>query len=324
MICFEATDPRRRGQSNFSRSVTVTNSGSSTGRVHGATTECVNGTLFVVATPIGALSDVSLRAREVLAAVDRIAAEDTRVTRTLLRELRITPPPLISYHDHNENDRVDDLIGRLQSGEDVALVSDAGTPLISDPGYRLVTAAVASGIPVVVVPGPCSAIAALSGSGLPVDRFLFLGFLPREPGRRDATLAERAWETATLVFFESPHRLRESLSAISAAWGPRRLALVHNLTKPTERWRRGTLASVAAELAAEEEIRGEITLVVSGYEGPSGVADDQRVEALIVGLVEAGVPVGTVRDVVARVYDRPRRDVYQSALAARRTRREEP
>lgn len=308
----------------FFIAITVADSRSWTRGSRGATTVCVNGTLYVVATPIGALSDLSTRARDVLATVDRIAAEDTRVTRTLLRELQITPPPLISYHDHNEIERSEQILRHLQAGERVALVSDAGTPLISDPGYRLVTAAVASGIPIVVVPGPSSAIAALCGSGLPSDRFLFLGFLPREPGKREDLLRARAWETATLVLFEAPHRARESMTAMLSVWGPRRIAMVHNLTKPTERWRRGTLATVLAELAEEEEIRGEITLVVEGYDGPSGVADDARVEALIVALVEGGVPVGTVRDVVARVYDRPRRDVYQRALLARRGPPEEP
>jgi 16S rRNA (cytidine1402-2'-O)-methyltransferase len=278
---------------------------------------CVKGTLYVVATPIGTVSDLSPRARDVLATVDRIAAEDTRVTRALLRELGITSPPLTSYHDHNETDRSKEILHHLEGGESVALVSDAGTPLISDPGYRLVTGAVASAIPIVVVPGPCSAIATLSGSGLPVDQFQFLGFMPREAGKRSEVLARRAFDRETMVLYEAPHRVVESLRAVLEAWGPRRVALVHNLTKPTERWRRGTVDAVLAELEAEEEVRGEITMVIEGDQGPEGAADDARVEALIVGLVEAGVPVGTVRDVVARVYDRPRRDVYQRALRAR-------
>ncbi|MEQ1569506.1 MAG: 16S rRNA (cytidine(1402)-2'-O)-methyltransferase [Myxococcota bacterium] len=271
-----------------------------------------------MATPIGARSDLSPRAREVLSSVHRIAAEDTRVTRQLLQQEGIPVPPLVSYHDHNERERADELVGRLEQGETVALVSDAGTPLISDPGYRLVNACWDRGIPVVVVPGPSAAVAALSGAGLPTHEWLFVGFLPRDPGPRDARIAERRFERATVVLYEAPHRLLDTLRALAGSWGPRRAAVVHNLTKPTEVWRRGTLDGLAESVAALDEVRGEITLVVEGHGGPES-PDDARCDALIDAMVAAGIPVGTVRDVVCRVYDRPRRDVYQRALAARAT-----
>jgi 16S rRNA (cytidine1402-2'-O)-methyltransferase len=277
----------------------------------------VSGTLYVVATPIGSMSDLAPRAREVLATADRIAAEDTRVTRQLLQQLGLPVPRLTSYHDHNEKERAAEIVEFLRAGERVALVSDAGTPLISDPGYRLVNEAWAAGVPVVVIPGPCAAVAALSGAGLPTNVFLFVGFLPRDPGPRAATLRERAHDPATLVLYEAPHRALETLAALEEVLGPRRAALVHNLTKPTEVWRRGTLSSLRSELAQQEVVRGEITLVVEGYGGPPGAADQARVEALIDALVRAGVPVTTVRDVVCEVYDRPRREVYQRALQAR-------
>jgi 16S rRNA (cytidine1402-2'-O)-methyltransferase len=279
--------------------------------------DAVSGTLYIVATPIGATSDLSPRAREVLGSVDRIAAEDTRVTRQLLQACGLPVPALVSYHDHNEKERSPELIKDLTNGRSVALVSDSGTPLISDPGYRVVNDAWAAGVPVVVVPGPCAAVAALSGAGLPTDRFLFVGFLPRDAGPRQAVIEGLRFERPTLVLYEAPHRARETLAALAAGLGERRVALVHNLTKATERWRRGTLPAIAAELAAEEEVRGEITLVVEGYGGPAGAPEDARVDALVVALVRAGVSVSTVRDVVSEVYDRPRREVYQRALAAR-------
>lgn len=277
----------------------------------------VSGTLFLVPTPIGDLADLAPRAREVLSTVDRIAAEDTRVTRRLLAELGLPCPPIESYHDHNELERAGALCDRIEAGERVALVSDAGTPLVSDPGYRLVTEAVRRGLRVVPLPGPCAAVVALSAAGLPPDRFLFLGFLPRDPGPRAAALAERRSERATLVFYEAPHRLVATLRAMREAWGDRRVAVARSVTKVWEEFVRGPLSEVEATFAAEDPIRGELTVVVEGDTGPAA-AIDERISRLVAGLVAAGVPVATVRDVVAEVYDLPRRDVYQLALDHRR------
>lgn len=278
----------------------------------------VTGTLFVVPTPLGNPADLSPRAREVLGSVDRIAAEDTRNTLRLFREIGLTPPKLVSCHDHNESDRASELVGRMLAGERIALVSDAGTPLISDPGYRVVTEAIAAGIPVVVLPGPCAAVAALSGAGLPSDRFVFLGFLPRDEGPRAAVLRERRFEPATVILYEAPHRILDTLAAIRTQWGERRVSVVRELTKTWETWFRGTVSSVEAEIRALDEVRGEITLVVEGFSGRPDAAEVDRLEALVDALVGAGVPVATVRDVVATVYDRPRREIYQRALQARR------
>lgn len=278
----------------------------------------MNGTLYVVATPIGELADLSPRARHILGAVDRVAAEDTRTAMRMLREAGIGVGVVESCHDHNERRRAPALVARMLAGESVALISEAGTPLLSDPGYRVVRAAIEAGVRVVVVPGPSAAVAALSGAGLPTHPFLFLGFLPRDPGPRDAVLDARRFEPATSVIYEAPHRLLDTLGAIAARWGDRPAALARDLTKPHERWNRGTVASVAAEVAAEGEVRGEATLVVGGCEGDADAAEQARVDALIDALVAAEVPVQVVRDVVASVYARSRRDVYQRALAARR------
>lgn len=250
-----------------------------------------------------------------------IAAEDTRVTRALLRRLEIDAPRLISYHDHNERQRVRGLIRRLEAGQDGALVSDAGTPLVADPGYRLVTAAIDAQVEVIGIPGPCAAVVAVSASGLPPDRFMVVGFLPREPGPRRALLEELRFERSTLVFYVAPHRVVDVLVDLTQAYGPaRRVALARNLTKTQEQWARGSVGDVLGELRREQElegaIRGELTLVVEGTREPAD-RDAERVEALIDALVVAGTPVAQVRDVVSRVFERPRRWVYQRALAAR-------
>jgi 16S rRNA (cytidine1402-2'-O)-methyltransferase len=277
----------------------------------------MDGKLAVVPTPIGRATDLSPRAREALATADLVAAEDTRVTAKLLRELGVHARELVSCHDFNEGERSADFIERIRAGRTVVLVSDAGTPLVSDPGYRVVKAVLAEGLPVEILPGPCAAIVALVGSGLPPDRFLFLGFLPRDAGPRARALEERRRERATIVLYEAPHRIKETLAALREAWGDRRAALARSVTKEWEAWVRGPLSALEAALADEDPVRGELTLVVEGDPEPERPDDEERVQALVRGLVQAGVPVATVRDVVARVYDRPRREVYQPALAAR-------
>lgn len=223
------------------------------------------GRLYVVATPIGNLADVSARAIQTLTRVTLIAAEDTRHTGALLRHLGIRTP-LISLHEHNEAARTPQILERLATGESVALVSDAGTPAISDPGFELVRAAAAAGIEVIAVPGPCAAIAALSIAGLPTDRFCFEGFLPARAAARRARLAALAHEPRTLVLYEAPHRVRALLEAcVASLGGERRAVLARELTKLHESLYRGSLAELAQRAEREPELaRGEIVLIVAG------------------------------------------------------------
>lgn len=225
------------------------------------------GALHVVATPIGNLGDLTARAREVLAGVDAICAEDTRHTRQLLGALGIDRP-LIALHDHNEADMAWKLVERLKAGEALALVSDAGTPLVSDPGYRLVREVRAAGLRVVPLPGACAAIAALSVAGIPSDRFCFEGFLPAKAGARRERLQSLARETRTLVFYESSHRIEECLSDLVAEFGATREAvLARELTKLFETVLGDTLGDLAARVAADENQRkGEFVIVVRGCE----------------------------------------------------------
>jgi len=219
----------------------------------------------VVATPIGNLGDLSARARATLEACAWIAAEDTRHTGALLRHFGISTP-LVSLHEHNERRRTTELLSRLKGGEDVALVSDAGTPGISDPGFHLVRDCLAAGIEAVAIPGPCALIAALSIAGLPAERFCFEGFLPARAAARRARLAELERESRTLVFYESPHRLREMLADCAKhLGGERSAAIAREITKLHETLYRGTLAQLAERAASAQELsRGEIVLIVAG------------------------------------------------------------
>lgn len=224
------------------------------------------GTLYVVGTPIGNLEDVTLRALRLLREVEVIACEDTRRTRVMLARHGISTP-LVSYHEHNERRRAPELVRRLLTGDDVALVSDAGMPTVSDPGFHLVTQAIDAGVPVVPIPGPSAVTAAVSVSGLSADRFLFLGFLPRTRAARRRALEEVAALPVTLVLFEAPHRVETTLVDIGAILGPRRVALVREATKVHEEVLRGRADEIAAAVAATGP-RGEITLVVEGQIGP--------------------------------------------------------
>ena len=220
------------------------------------------GLLYVVATPIGNLEDMTFRAVRVLKEANLIACEDTRQTRKLLEHYDIHTP-LVSYHEFNESERSQELAARLLAGDTIALVSDAGVPLVSDPGYRLVRAAVENGIPVQPVPGPSAALAALSASGLPTDAFHFAGFLPAKAGQRAHALSALAEEEATLIFFEAPHRIIEALEAIEATLGPRPVAVARELTKVHEEIYRGLISQSVAHFSSQAP-RGEITLVVAG------------------------------------------------------------
>ena len=204
----------------------------------------MTGTLYIVATPIGNLEDITLRALRVLREVDWIACEDTRQTRKLLEHFGIAKP-MVSYHEHNESGRAAELVERLTRGGSGALVSDAGTPLISDPGYRLVQAAIAAAIPVVPIPGASAAVSALSAAGLPTDAFRFCGFLPPKSSQRRKTLEQLKPETGTLIFYETPHRILEALEDVAAVMGSRPVVVARELTKLHEEFLRGTAAECA-------------------------------------------------------------------------------
>jgi 16S rRNA (cytidine1402-2'-O)-methyltransferase len=246
------------------------------------------GKLYVVATPIGNLDDLSPRARDVLATAAIIAAEDTRHTRGLLSRIG-AESRLIAYHEHNEEQRVPELLERLERGESVALVSDAGTPLISDPGWRLVHAAQAAGVDVVPVPGPCAAVVALSAAGLPTDHFVFEGFLPRRDGARAERLAKLRREERTIVFYEAVHRIVATLAALAEAFGSERsAAIARELTKVHEQICVGTLAELQARLDADIPLLGEFVIVVAGTSATTTPSDDeaQRIYELLAAELE--------------------------------------
>ncbi len=266
------------------------------------------GLLYVVATPIGNLEDITYRAVRVLGEADLIACEDTRQTRKLLDHYGIQKPT-ISYHEHNEAERAGDLTARLLSGAVIALVSDAGMPLISDPGYRLVKAAVENGIPVQPVPG---ASAALAASGLPSDAFHFAGFLPSKPGQRIKALEALADEPATLIFYEAPHRILESLEAVEQVMGSRPVVVARELTKIHEEFLRGAAAEVRAQLAARESVKGEITLLIAKASGPA--PDGTPVDEAVDSLVRDGMPRMDAIKQVARRRGLSKRQVYEQLL----------
>lgn len=268
--------------------------------------------LHVVATPIGNLKDISFRALSTLAAADAIIAEDTRVTRNLLAYYGVATP-LVAYHEHNAKVVRPHLLARLEAGATLALVSDAGTPLVSDPGFKLVQEALEKGVHVTAVPGPSAVLAALVVAGLPTDRFFFEGFLPHKSGPRRARLAELAAVPGTLVFFESPRRIAETLADAAAVLGPRAAAIARELTKLYETVRRGPLDALAATLAAEETPKGEIVLLIAP---PEAGAAEQSEADLDARLMEA-LAVYSVKDaasVVAAATGQPRRQVYARAL----------
>ena len=276
------------------------------------------GTLFVVATPIGNLDDLSRRAREILTSVELVAAEDTRVTGRLLSHFGIVAKQ-VSLHDHNEASRVPALIAELRNGVSVALVSDAGTPLISDPGYRLVREAHAAGVTVSAIPGPSAAVAALSASGLPTDRFLFEGFLPSKPSARRKRLTDLADAPYTLVFFESVHRFAATLSDLGQIFGNPRAAFVgRELTKRHEQCVAGTVGELL-QMAEDGRLpaKGEFVLVVAGAPGAPGGderPDRERGVALLQQLLPV-MPGKQAVDIVSRVFGGRRKAWYEEMLA---------
>lgn len=272
------------------------------------------GTLYLIPTPIGNVEDLSPRARRLLAEVDVLAAEDTRETRALLSVLGIQRP-VATYHDHNERQRAPALVADLLAGRSVGLVSDAGTPLLDDPGHHLVLQALEAGVPVVSVPGPSAAITALVGSGLPVSRWCYVGFLPRSGSHRRASLEPLRLHPGTLVILESPHRLAACLETLLQVLGDRPAVVAANLTKRGEAWVRGTLATLEQAARAGEIPRAEYTLVVGGYEATDDRAEDwRRAEDLAVRLLAASLPPRSVRDLVAGTFDLPAGAVYRLSL----------
>ena len=270
------------------------------------------GTLYVVATPLGNLEDVTLRALRLLREVKLVACEDTRRTAGLLKAHGISTPTT-SYFEHNERWKGAQVLEVVRKGGDVALVSDAGTPGISDPGYRLVRDARAEGLPVVPIPGPSAAVAALSVSGLPSGRFLFVGFLPARSGPRRAALEDLADARETLIFYESPLRVVSALEDMARILGDRPAFLCREATKIHEEYRRGTLSELRADLAERKEVRGEIVLVVEGGTAPVP-ASTETPEALFARLTSEGRTRREAVKEVARALGLPAREVYRRVL----------
>lgn len=271
------------------------------------------GGLYVVATPIGNLGDISFRALETLAAAKAILAEDTRVTKILLARYGITTP-LIAYHEHNAAEMRPRVLERLSKGEALALVSDAGTPLVSDPGYKLVEAAVEAGYKVVPIPGASAVLAALVVAGLPTDRFFFEGFLPPKQTARRERLETLSTIPGTLVFFESPRRTAEMLADAHAVLGDRPAAVARELTKLFETVRRGTLSQLAAQFADEDTPKGEIVILIGPPSDNALVQDDNGIDALL----RVRLKTHSVKDAVTLVVQEtglPKKRVYARALA---------
>jgi 16S rRNA (cytidine1402-2'-O)-methyltransferase len=284
------------------------------------------GRIVLAATPLGNPQDASPRLREALASADIIAAEDTRRARRLLADLGVAASGrLESFYDAVERERAPELVAAVAAGSTVVVISDAGMPTVSDPGYRLVAAAVEAGLQVTVLPGPSAVLAALAVSGLPVDRFCFEGFLPRKAGERAARLTDLRAEPRTMVFFEAPHRLPEMLVALAKAMGPsRRAAVCRELTKTYEEVRRGDLAELAEW--ASDGVRGEITVVVAGADvqerrAAAGLVTPEQWCDMVAALEAQGQERKAAIAAVAKQADVPRREVYDAVVKAKSTRK---
>jgi 16S rRNA (cytidine1402-2'-O)-methyltransferase len=272
------------------------------------------GTLYVVGTPIGNLEDMTFRAVRILQSVDAIAAEDTRHTGRLLQHFQIKTPQL-SYHEHNRNQRLPELLSQLSEGKAIALVTDAGIPGISDPGYELVNACIEAGVQVVPVPGASASLTALSAAGLPTDRFVFEGFLPASGKDRQQRLESLPSESRTLIFYESPHRLRVTLQDLADSLGKdRRIVLARELTKLYEEFWRGTIEEAIAHYT-QQEPKGEFTLVVAGAQLAMPVLSEEALKAELIQIMAQGVSRSQATRQLAELTKLPRRQLYQLALA---------
>jgi 16S rRNA (cytidine1402-2'-O)-methyltransferase len=281
-------------------------------------TTVAGGTLYLVAVPIGNPRDITLRALDILRAVDLIAAEDTREFRPLARVHGIATKT-ISYHDYNEATRARELLDRLLLGESIALVSDAGTPLINDPGFRIVQTAAAAGVPVTSVPGPNALVTALAASGIAPVPFLFLGYPPRTGSKRRALFTRYGHEPATLTFYEAPHRLVTTLSDALTVLGDRQACLGRNLTKTHERYQRGPISQILAELATETTVRGEATIVIAGASEVAPTEEDgEAVSDEIAALLADGLDSRAILEQVMARHGLKRREAYDLILHAKR------
>ncbi len=269
------------------------------------------GTLYIVGTPIGNLEDITFRAVGILQAVDLIAAEDTRHTGKLLKHFQITTPQ-VSYHEHNRLSRLEELLDRLRTGEAIALVSDAGMPGISDPGYELVKACIEAGVSVIPIPGVTAAVTALAVSGLPTDRFVFEGFLPTKSKPRSDRLNSLKGETRTLIFYEAPHRLRQTLTDLAVFFTEdRQIVLARELTKLHEEFWRGTIGEAIALYTANREPKGEYTLVVAGAsEVETLVLSEAEIKAELQQLLKQGMTRSQASRHLAQLTSLPRRQIY--------------
>jgi 16S rRNA (cytidine1402-2'-O)-methyltransferase len=271
-----------------------------------------SGTLYIVSTPIGNLEDITLRAIRVLKEVDLIAAEDTRHTRNLLNKYAMDTP-LTSYHDHNKEDKAPVLVARMLEGKSVALVSDAGTPGISDPGYFLINLAIDQKIPVVPIPGATAAIAALSISGLPTDSFVFEGFLPAKHRARLKRLQELSKEERTIVFYEAPHKIVKTMEDMLEVFGDRRAVITRELTKIHEEIVRGTLSEILKRLQ-EGTIKGEFTVIVHGVSAEPQKQDIDTAEYLKNLMIHRGLSKKEAISVAAEELGLPKKEVYKESL----------
>lgn len=270
--------------------------------------------LYLVATPIGNLEDITLRALRVLKEVSLIACEDTRHTRKLLDHFGIQKPT-ISYHEHNEQTRAQELTARLLTGESIALVTDAGTPGISDPAYRIVVSAIAQGIPIIPVPGATALIAGLIASGLPTDAFLFVGFLPAKRNARREKLESLCAVRETLVFYEAPHRIKETLLEAESILGDRQASLAREITKLYEQFLRGRLSEISAELQTQEP-RGEMTLVIAGApaEEPQPLPLTESLALQLERLMNAGISRNDALKQIAKMRGLSKKEAYRLLL----------
>lgn len=273
-------------------------------------------TLYIVATPIGNLGDLTPRAIDILQSVAVIAAEDTRHSRRLMDHFSIDTP-LVSYHDHSDTQNIGKIERYLQSGESIALISDAGTPLIADPGYRLVANARAQSYSVVPIPGACALVAALSASGLPSDRFCFEGFLPAKTHGREKALDMLRFETRTLIFYEAPHRIKATLSVMAECWPGREVVMAREVTKKFETFLSGSIETVLAMVSSDaNQERGEIVLMVKGYQAPLVDSDDLDVGAQhTLRVLLKTLPVKQAAAIASDITGLKKRDLYQWAIA---------
>ncbi|MFH7025417.1 MAG: 16S rRNA (cytidine(1402)-2'-O)-methyltransferase [Heteroscytonema crispum UTEX LB 1556] len=271
------------------------------------------GTLYVVGTPIGNLEDMTFRGVRILQTVDLIAAEDTRHTGRLLQHFQVKTPQ-VSYHEHNRNSRIPELLKHLQQGKAIALVTDAGMPLISDPGYELVKACIEAGIAVVPIPGASAAITALSAAGLPTDKFVFEGFLPTKSQQRREHLESLKIESRTLIFYESPHRLRDTLQDLADTFGSdRQIVLARELTKIYEEFWRGTVERAIAYYS-EKEPQGEYTLVVAAAPAEEVQLSPEEVKAQLQQLIGQGISRSQASRQLAKLTSLKRQELYQLAI----------